>query len=67
MVQKLILAPVCSLVKMHLKLIFMILFQVNQDDLDTLRTQMIVVTSVIGGIVILILILVLALAVSISR
>ena len=67
MVQKLILAPVCSLVKMHLKLIFMLLFQVNQDDLDTLRTQMIVVTSVIGGIVILILILVLALAVSISR
>jgi len=41
--------------------------EVNQDDLDTLRTQMIVVTSVIGGIVILILILVLALAVSISR
>jgi len=41
--------------------------EVDQDDLDTLRTQMIVVTSVIGGIVILILILVLALAVSISR
>ena len=45
----------------------MLLFQVEQDDLDTLRTQMIIVTSVIGGIVILILILVLALAVSISR
>ena len=39
----------------------------QNEELDNLRTQMIIVTSVIGGIVILILILVLALAVSISR
>ena len=53
--------------KLIISTYFHALFQVDQDDLDTLRTQMIVVTSVIGGIVILILILVLALAVSISR
>ena len=42
-------------------------FQDTVNDIDELRRQMIIITSILGGVVVLTLMLVLALAVSISK
>ena len=49
------------------KIVFFQIFQDTVNDIDELRRQMIIITSILGGVVVLTLMLVLALAVSISK